>query len=144
VSSRRALTGRQEQEAYELWLRRVPVTRIAERMNCHRNTVSATIRRVLEEEAEGRQAELERARNESIAVYQGVQQEAWRRLQGCQPTSNAAVGYLGIIADAQKQQDRLLGLEQLTLNVRGAHLAHVDALLDSTVPILLPGADDAA
>jgi neutral trehalase len=100
------------------------------------------VRRELNQE---RLKDLEDLRTEAIAEYDAIKQECWKRLKRCPAKSNAAVGYIGSIVEARKQQDRLLGLEQVTIDHRIGVLAKIDAMLDVPVPFVLPGGrDDAA
>ena len=137
----RRLTDEDESQIWELHVRRVPNTAIARQVSCNRKTVAAVIKRISAGLAEARQADYEAVREQALATYDAVQRTAWMRLQNCDPTSTVSVGYLGTIVDARRQQDRLLGLEHLTVNQRGVHLARIEAILDAPVPIALPGSD---
>ena len=135
----RALTPDQEQLAWQLWLQRVPQTQIAERLGCHRNRISAWITRILRELADARRDALEDAREQALATLDAIQAEAWSRLAAAKPTSNVSAAYLSTIIEATRLQARILGLERLGIDLRGAALLRVDSLLDETVPVVLPG-----
>ena len=85
MSRRDALNDDQREEIWRLHVKRVSQREIADRIGCNRNTVSAVVRRITEQLAEGRRTELEAARNEALAVYNEVQREAWQRLEQCPP-----------------------------------------------------------
>jgi DNA-binding CsgD family transcriptional regulator len=136
-----ALKPDQEDDIWRLWLQRVPQAEIGRRIGCSRKTVSAAVQRVQKRLAAERTRDLEEARAEALAEYDTVKGECWERLAGCKPTSTAAVGYLGAILDARRQQDRLLNLEHLTVNVRAVALGKIEALLEEGIPLILPGAD---
>jgi len=102
--------------------------------------VSATIARTKQQLASAREAEMESQREEALAEYDAIKREAWERLAQCQANSTAAVGYLGAILGARAAQDRLLGLDEITINHRGVYLARIEAILNSPVPLTLPGA----
>ena len=135
----RALTPDQQEKAWELWLRRFPQTAIARQMGVNRNTVGRTIKRIQRELTNERQAELEQVRTLALAEYDVIKREAWQSRQKCAPSSTASVGYLSTIIEARKQQDRLLGLEEVTVTHRGLVLARLETVLGEGVPILLPG-----
>jgi hypothetical protein len=129
----RALTRDEEQHVWELWLRRFPQTRIARQFGVSRKVVGGTIARMQAELAEGRHATLEAARDEALATYDVIQQEAWARMAKCAPNSTASVGYLGAILETRRQKDRLLGLEKLQIDHRHVLAAKVDAWLNSEI-----------
>jgi hypothetical protein len=130
------------EQLWELYCKRTPQSALARHFGCSRTSVSNAVARIKKKLAEGRREELEHARAESIAVYQAAQAEAWRRLTKCPPASTAAVGYLAQIVESQRQQDRLLGLEEITVNHRGMLLARLEAVLDTPVSIVLPGSTE--
>jgi hypothetical protein len=141
MPARRALSPQEEELVWQLWARRVPQTGIARQFNVSRKVVSSAVGRVQRELAEGRHADLEAARDEALGVYDLVQQAGWARMAKCAPNSTASVGYLSAIIEARRQQDRLLGLEKITVDHRAQALAKVEHLLDTAVPIALPGAE---
>jgi hypothetical protein len=136
------ISHEQEDQMYALWLRRVPHHAIAQAVGVNRNTVTATIKRMTASLAKGRRDDLELSRAEALAVYDAVQREAWLSKAKVLPNSNASVGYLGCIIEARKQQDRLLGLEQITITHRDVHLARIEAIMSAPVPLYLPGSDE--
>jgi hypothetical protein len=136
------LRPEQEQTIWHLYVRRQPQRIIAKAVGCHPNTVSATVRRIKRELAQRRGEDFEATRDEALAVYGEVQREAWLSKAKCKPSANAGVGYLSVIVEARKQQDRLLGLEEIIVSHRAAALVKVEGLLNTGVPIILPGAPD--
>lgn len=139
MSRAHALSEDQRSKIWDLHLRRVPQLEIARQVGCSRNTVNAVVQRITKDLADRRLDQLETAREEALATYDAIQREAWMRLEQCAPTSTIAVGYLGTIVDCQRQKDRLLGLEQLTINHTGVYLARIEALMDRPATISLPG-----
>lgn len=136
-----ALKPDQEQLIWNLWLHRVPQATIAEQIGCSRRTVSTVVNRIRRRLNEQRLQELEELRTEALAEYDAIKLEAWTRLEACAPGSAVAVGYISTIVNARQAQDRLLGLQELTVNLRAVHLAKVENLLDTPVPLVLPGAE---
>lgn len=137
MSRRDALNDDQRDEIWRLHVKRVSQREIADRIGCNRNTVSAVVRRTTEQLAEGRRTEMEVARNEALAVYDEIQREIWKRLEQCPATSSLAVGYLSVIVEARRRQDRLLGLEKLTVNHTQVYLTRIDALMNQPIPLPL-------
>jgi len=137
MSRRDALNDDQRDEIWRLHVKRVSQREIADRIGCNRNTVSAVVCRITAHLAEGRRTELEAARNEALAVYNEIQREIWKRLEQCPATSSLAVGYLSVIVEARRRQDRLLGLEKLTVNHTQVYLTRIDALMNQPIPLPL-------
>jgi hypothetical protein len=136
-----ALKPDQEDLIWKLWLQSVPQSEIAARVGCSRTTVSNVVNRVRKRLAERRPAEFEELRTEALAGYDQIKREAWKHLENCPVGSSVAIGLLSNIIAARQAQDRLLGLQQITVNHRGFVLAKIDELLNTGVPLLLPGAE---
>jgi len=132
MSRRDALNDDQREEIWRLHVKRVSQREIADRIGCNRNTVSAVVRRITEQLAEGRRTEMEAARNEALAVYDEIQREIWKRLEQCPATSS-----LSVIVEARRRQDRLLGLEKLTVNHTQVYLTRIEALMNQPIPLPL-------
>jgi hypothetical protein len=126
-------------------IQRRPLGQIAQDVGVHRNTVSKLITRITKELNTRRMESLEDLRQHALSTYDAIQKEAWERLQSCSGNSNSAVGFLGIISQARRQQDRLLGLEQVTINHTETYLKELRLLMDQPVPIaVLPSSIDEA
>jgi len=138
MSRRPALTPDEQSAVWDQYLHRVPLSTIAKDFAVGRGTISRTIDRIQRELAADRRQDLEAARAESIAVYHTCQREAFTRIRLCPPTSTAGVGYLSQVIECQKQVDRLLGLEEITVNHRGDHLLRVEEILNRPVLLALP------
>jgi hypothetical protein len=111
MSRAHALTPQQEDAIWAAYLRKVPRQQIAQEVGTSPTTVSAVVQRVKQRLNDRRTADLEALRTDALAEYDQLQREAWDRLQQCSPTSTLSVGYLGVILDARRQEDRILGLQ---------------------------------
>jgi predicted DNA-binding protein (UPF0251 family) len=106
-----SLTPDQEETLWRLHLQKVPMNQAAQLIGCHRQTAARAIDRRKRSLAQAHQEDFEAARALLLAELDLVKRDAWMSKAGCQPGSNAAVGYLGIVLDATKQQASMLGLE---------------------------------
>jgi hypothetical protein len=131
-----ALRPEQREEVWELYLRRMSQSAIARHIGCSRNAVSRNVVKMRGELNERRATELEELRTEALAEYDIIKRAAWSRLAACGPNSPAGVGYLNAICVARQSQDRLLGLEKLSIDHRGVVLARVENILTTPVPVV--------
>jgi IS30 family transposase len=131
-----SLTQEQEELIYSLSIRRVPIGTIAEQVGVHRNTVRPAIARLTAQMNERSTESLEVLRRQALAVYGELETECWTRLRECVPTSRMALGFIATIMQLRRQQDRLLGLEQLTVTQQGPQLQQLQALLRQPVTVI--------
>lgn len=139
MSRRLSLTPEQEDKLWRLHLQKVPLVLAAQEVGCHRQTAARAIQRIKTTLAEAQRVDFELARSQHLAELDGVKREAWASKAQCQPGSNAAVGYLGIVLDAIKQQSSLLGLDEITITHRAVALTRIQTILDAPIPLTLPG-----
>jgi hypothetical protein len=93
----------------ELWLRGVPVSRIAVAVEAPVRTVRTDIEMVRTQLQQERQAELEVRRDRSVAVLRKVQQEAWALFHRIDDISTSKIGALNTISSAEERIARLEG-----------------------------------
>jgi len=137
----------QRELIWRLYLRHVSHAVIARQIGCSRQAVTRTVGRIRKDLAEDRLQNFEEQRSVALAEYDEVKREAWKRLAECKASSHAAVGYLGQIVSSRQQQDRLLGLETIQVDHRGAGLVAIAHLVkqpvtDPELLALLPATGD--
>jgi hypothetical protein len=135
------VTAQVEQRIWELHLQRQPVMDIASALNLHRNTVGKIIKKITSELSAHQHERLEVARQEAIASLDWLLRDAWTSAGKCSVDSPTRVGYLRIVLEALRHQQRLMGLELVTINHRLAALDRIDTILAEPIPIMLPGGD---
>jgi hypothetical protein len=128
LSRAQALRPADEDLIWSLYLRKAPRREIATQVGTSVTTVRAAVKRVRRRLNDRRLADLEALRTEALAEYEHIQNEAWNRLQSCNPTSSVSVGYIGVILDARHQRDRVLGLELQRLDVTSGGKSIADLL----------------
>jgi DNA-binding CsgD family transcriptional regulator len=134
---RTGITHAQEEAIYRLHLQHVPIQAIASQEGLHRNTVSAALNRITGALNDRHIESLEGERQRSLDIYRTIESECWARLRVADPDSTVSVGYLNILSQVRRQQDRLLGLERITVDHQGLYLQQVHALMSQPVQLVI-------
>ncbi|HUY77451.1 MAG TPA: hypothetical protein VMV29_11815 [Ktedonobacterales bacterium] len=123
--SESVIAERRRQVAY-LWLRGTPVSNIANAVKASASTVTRDVTAIRADLQRAHAAEIEDARNRSLAVFRLVQQDAWALFARLKDTSPNKVGSLNTIVSAEERIARIEGtlgadhVSTTTVNVLGA------------------------
>jgi hypothetical protein len=104
-----AVVAKRRQNVADLWLRGMPVLRIAKTLQVPHRTVRSDILALRKELALERVTDLEACRDRSVAVFRKAQQEAWLLFARLDNASSSKLGALNTIVAVETTIARLEG-----------------------------------
>ena len=112
-----AEVAKRRQAVGDLWVRGVPVHRIASTLKTPDRTIRSDVEVIRAQLQQDRIAELEARRDRSVAVLRKVQQEAWGLFARLEDASSSKVGALNTVVSTEEKIAKLEGTLGADVNV---------------------------